>query len=224
MRGQVVLNVKAQKKLIAYALSKYIDFSKRVYIAYGSTNQELLNYLGLSLGMLYVAGCVMDNKLNVTRERPPVVILDNGKLSNIENFEITKEDYFIKGANALWYENGKKQAAVAASDINGGTYGNHYVKAACRGAKVIIPVSHEKLIPYFVAASQNVDLAMGNKIAMLRLFYGEVFSEIEAFKFLFGVEAEVIASGGIFGNEGSVVFEIRGERVKEAFDFVESII
>jgi hypothetical protein len=175
--------------------------------------------LGIEFDDMYVAGCFASNKLNVTVSRPKIVVLKDKKPIDIAEFEITKEDYFIKGANALWYENGIKHAAVAAADENGGTFGNFYVKAAARGAKVIIPVSHEKLIPFYVSSTQNVDLAMGSKIAMMRFFYGQVFSEIEAFKELFGVDARVIASGGIAGNEGSLVFEIEGERAKEAYDF-----
>ncbi|NPA11802.1 MAG: hypothetical protein GXO62_06135 [Epsilonproteobacteria bacterium] len=219
MKVQLLLTPTGVKYLLAKALLKKIDFSKRVYIAYGSTNQILLEMLGIEFDDMYVAGCFASNKLNVTVSRPKIVVLKDKKPIDIAEFEITKEDYFIKGANALWYENGIKHAAVAAADENGGTFGNFYVKAAARGAKVIIPVSHEKLIPFYVSSTQNVDLAMGSKIAMMRFFYGQVFSEIEAFKELFGVDARVIASGGIAGNEGSLVFEIEGERAKEAYDF-----
>jgi hypothetical protein len=223
MKAQILLNVTAQKHLIAKALLEKVDFNKRVYIAYGSTNMYLLYHLGFEFDELYIAGCFANNKLNVTAKRPEIVILENKKKIDIKNFDITSEDIIIKGANALWYEGNKKCAAVAAADKNGGTYGNIYIKAASRGAKVIIPVSHEKLIPFFVSASQNVDIARGSKISMLRFFYGEIFSEIEAFKILFSLKAYVIAAGGILGNEGSVVFEIEGDEdlVKKAFDFVE---
>ena len=221
MKAQLILNVNVQKHLIAKALTKYIDFSKRVYIAYGSLNQYLLYHLGINFDDLYIAGCFVNDRLNVTSNRPAPVVLDNGKIIKISEFEIEKDDYFIKGANALWYENSKKHAAVAAADDKGGTYGNFYVKAACRGAKVIIPVNHEKLIPFYVPSTQDVDFAMGSKIAMLRFFYGEVYTEIEAFRDLFGLNAKIVASGGILGNEGSVVVEVEGEDVKEAFEFVE---
>jgi len=220
MKAQLILNVNIQKHLIAKALSEYIDFSKRVYIAYGSLNQYLLYHLGINLD-LYVAGCFTNDKLNVTKSRPLPVVLDNKKPVDIKEFDISKDDYFIKGANALWYENGKKHAAVAAADENGGTFGNFYIKAACRGAGVVIPVNHEKLIPFYTPSTQNVDFAMGSKIVMLRFFYGEVFTEIEAFRVLFNLDAKIIASGGIFGNEGSVVVEVEGD-YKKAVDFIET--
>jgi hypothetical protein len=223
MKAQLILNVAAQKHLIAKALCEYIDFSKRVYIAYGSTNQYLLYHLGILPKKAYIAGCFTNNSLNVTKARPLPIVLDNKKAIDIKDFEISSEDYFIKGANALWYENGCKHAAVAAADENGGTFGNFYIKASCRGAKVIIPLSHEKLIPFYKPSTQNVEIAMGSKIAMLRFFYGEVFTEIEAFKILFDLKADIIAAGGIDGNEGSIIVEVEGDEknIKDALKFVK---
>ena len=221
MKAQILLTVDGAKHLIAKALTKYIDFSKRVYIAYGTTNNYLLYHLGIDTDKLYAAGCNVKGKFNVTKDRNKPVVLQNGKNIDISDFEISADDVFVKGANALWYENGKKYAAVAAADDKGGTYGNFYVKAACRGSKIIIPVTHEKLIPFFVETSQNVDYSTGSKIAMLRFFSGEVFSEIEAFKVLFNLEAKVILAGGIDDSKGSVAFLVEGKSVKEAVDFAE---
>jgi hypothetical protein len=221
MKAQVLLNTAGAKHLIAKALTKYIDFSKRVYIAYGTTNDYLLYHLGINTKKLYAAGCNALGKFNVTCDRDKAVVLENKKIIDISEFDINENDYFIKGANALWYENNKKYAAVCAADKNGGTYGNFYIKAASRGAKVIIPVGHEKLIPYFKETSQNIDFAMGSKIAMLRFFYGEVFSEIEAFRILFNLKAEIICAGGIFDSKGAVGFEIEGENIKEAMEFIK---
>jgi len=221
MKAQVLLNTAGAKHLIAKALTKYIDLSKRIYIAYGTTNEYFLYHLGIKTSLLYAAGCNVRGKFNVTKKRDKIIVFENKKLIDIKGFDIESGDYFIKGANALWYENNKKYAAVCAADRNGGTYGNFYIKAVTRGAKVIIPVGHEKLIPFFKETSQNVDLAMGSKIAMLRFFYGEVFSEIEAFKVLFDLEACVICAGGILDSKGAVGFEIEGKRVKEAIEFIE---
>jgi hypothetical protein len=221
MKAQVLLNTAGAKHLIAKALIKYIDLKKRVYITYGTTNDYLLYHLGINTEKLYAAGCNVSGKFNVTIDRDKPVVLENKKLIDINEFNIRSNDYFIKGANALWYENNKKHAAVCAADKNGGTYGNFYIKAASRGAKVIIPVGHEKLIPYFKETSQNVDFALGSKIAMLRFFYGKIFTEIEAFKVLFDLKAEVICAGGIFDSKGAVGFEIEGSKVKEAIEFIE---
>ena len=221
MQAQILLTVDGAKHLIAKALTKYIDFTKRVYIAYGSTNHYLLYHLGIKTQKLYAAGCNVNGKFNVTTDRDKPVIIQNGNLIDIEDFEISCEDVFIKGANALWYENGKRHAAVAAADPNGGTYGNFYIKAVCRGAEVIIPAGHEKLIPFFVETSQDVDLATGAKFAMLRFFSGKVFTEIESFKILFDLEAKVILSGGIRDCKGAIGFLVEGDKVKDALLFAE---
>jgi len=221
MKAQILLTVNGAKHLIAKALTEYIDFSKRVYIAYGTTNNYLLYHLGIDTDKLYAAGCNVNGKFNVTKERNKPVVLQNGKIIDISDFEISADDVFVKGANALWYEEGKKHAAVAAADDKGGTYGNFYIKAVCRGSKIIIPVTHEKLIPFFVETDQNVDYSTGSKISMLRFFSGEVFSEIEAFKVLFDLNAKIILSGGIDDSQGSVGFLVEGKRVKEAVEFAD---
>jgi len=221
MKAQILLTVNGAKHLIAKALINYIDFSKRVYIAYGSTNSYLLYHLGIEFNS-YMAGCNVNGKFNVTKSRDKIIVLKNKKIIDISEFNISEDDIFIKGANALWYENTKKYAAVAAADINGGTYGNFYIKAVCRGSKIIIPVGHEKLIPFFVETSQNVDYATGSKIAMLKFFNGEVFSEIEAFKVLFNLEAKVILAGGIKDSKGAVGFLVEGERVLDAIEFAKT--
>ena len=218
MKAQILLTPAGAKHLIAKALIQKLDLTKRIYIAYGSTNVYLLYHLGINLSN-YIAGCNYKYKLNVNENRPKPVILDNGKLIDIKDFEINAEDIFIKGANALWYENSIKQAAVLAADENGGTFGNFYVKAACRGAKVIILVGHEKLVPFYYPTTQNVDMAMGSKVALLRFFYGDVYTEIEAFRDLFGLKANIIASGGIIDTQGAIIFEIEGDMVKQAVDF-----
>jgi len=218
-RAQILLSVDGAKHLIARALIKKLDFSKRIYIAYGSTNEYVLYHLGIELDRLYCAGCNVNSALNVTRFRDKPIVLEDGKVIDISEFRMDKNSVLIKGANALWYEGDDKCAAVFAADEKGGTYGNFYVKAACLGSEIIIPVGHEKLIPHFEPVSQNVDFATGEKIATLRFFKGEVFTEIEAFETLFNLKARIIGSGGIFENQGSTIFLVEGEKAYEAVTF-----
>ena len=220
MRAQILLTPTGAKHLIGKALSKTLDLTKRIYIAYGSTNIYLLYHLGIE-NPNYIAGCNFKHILNVNENRPKPVVLDNGKLIDIKDFEITSEDIFIKGANALWYERDTKQAAVLAADKNGGTFGNFYIKASVRGSKVIIPVGHEKLIPFYYPATHNVDYSMGSKVALLRFFYGDVYTEIEAFRDLFDLKANIIAAGGILDTQGAVIFEVEGENVPQAIEFAK---
>ena len=219
MKVQILLSPSGAKHLIAKALIKKLDFSKRIYFAYGLTNQYILYHLGFDFDNFYMAGCNYNYELNINENRPKPVVLKNKKLIDIQNFDISENDVLIKGANALWYENGKKYAAVLAADKNGGTYGNFYIKAACRGSEIIIPVTHEKLIPFYYPASQNVDFALGNKVALLRFFSGKVYTEIEAFRDLFDIKSNIIAAGGILDTKGAVIFEVEGERAKSALEF-----
>ncbi len=221
MKAQILLSPSGAKHLISLALIKKLDFTKRIYFAYGVTNQYILYHLGFKFDNLYMAGGNFDYKLNVNENRPKPIVLENKKEIDIKDFDINKNDILIKGANALWYENNIKQAAVLAADKNGGTYGNFYIKAAARGAGVIIPVTHEKLIPFYYPATQNVDFAMGNKVALLRFFYGKIYTEIEAFRDLFNVKANIIASGGILDTKGAIVFEVEGDNAKKALEFCE---
>jgi len=220
MKAQILLTPAGAKHLIAKSIINKLDFSKRIYIAYGSTNLYILYHLGIEIRN-YIAGCNYNYLLNVNKNIPRAIVLNNGQIMDIKYFDINSNDIFIKGANALWYEHNKKHAAVLAADKNGGTYGNFYIKAATRGAEVIIPVGHEKLVPYYYPATQNVDLSMGNKVSLLKFFYGDIYTEIEAFYDLFDIKANIIASGGIIDTQGAIIFEIEGENVKEAFDFVK---
>ena len=220
MKAQILLTPTGAKHLIGKALSKKLDLTKKIYIAYGSTNIYLLYHLGIE-AKNYIAGCNYKHILNVNENRPKPIILENGKIIDISEFDIKKDDIFIKGANALWYEDNKKHAAVLAADKNGGTFGNFYVKAASRGSKIIIPVGHEKLIPFYYPATQNVDVSMGSKVALLRFFIGNIYTEIEAFKDLFDLKANIIAAGGILDTQGAVIFEVEGEKVKEAVEFAK---
>ena len=220
MKAQILLTPEGAKHLIGKALSKKLDLKKRIYIAYGSTNMYLLYHLGIEVRN-YLAGCNYQYLLNVNENRPKPIVLENGREIDISEFDIKEDDIFIKGANALWYENNKKCAAVLAADKNGGTFGNFYIKAATRGSDILIPVGHEKLIPFYYPATQNVDFSMGNKVALLKFFRGDVYTEIEAFRDLFDLDAFVIASGGILDTKGAVVFEVEGKRVKEALDFAK---
>ena len=221
-KAQIVISPDGAKHLISKALINYIDFSKRVYIAYGMTNSYFLYHLNLKPSS-YLAGAVTNHHLNISQYRDKIVILDNKQQIDISEFDIDSDDYFIKGANAIWYENGEKKAAVLAADKNGGTYGNFYIKATVRGSRVIIPTTHQKLIPYFHNTSFNVYKSMGSKVSILKFFYGEVFTEIEAIKNLFELDSNIIASGGILGSDADLILEVRGreENIDDLIKFLQ---
>jgi hypothetical protein len=66
---------------------------------------------------------------------------------------------------------------------------------------------------------------MGEKVWLVPVVSGLVITEIQALAMLAGVEARMIASGGIGGSEGAVVLLIEGteRNVDKAYEIVESV-
>lgn len=211
-KALVLATVLGAKHLIAKALAKRLSSIKnrRIYIAYGSTNNILLEHLGIEKNTYY-SGYVSSEGLKTNKDKPEVVVLNADDDVYMEKVKNT--DIIIKGANALSYESGAYFAAVAAASAIGGTFGRVCVQAACVGAEVIIPIGHEKMVPKIErnVTQDDFDLVMGRSIALLPISYGEIYTEIEAFKELFDLDASVITSGGILGSEGAVSFSLSGQ-------------
>ena len=212
MTTLIVLSPLQAKGLIAYAIaSRLKKSSQRVYFSYGSTNELILKEMGIECDNYY-NGCVVNNKLHSNKSRPNIVVLNNNLDESFVD-TINNDDIILKGANALCYkDNGKYKAAVAIASPNGGTYTNIFVKSKCVGAKVIIPISHEKLVPMlYTQYSQNsFDVQDGLGIALFELDYGEIYTEIEAFKESFNLEAKLYIAGGINDMVASTTFIVEG--------------
>lgn len=212
MTALIVLSQKQAKLLVAQAVAHKLKvLTKRVYIAYGSTNQMILEALGIDAEN-YFNGYI-DNGLKANKDRPEVVILNDTD----ENFteSINANDIIIKGANALCYENGKYRAAVAIASPNGGTYANIIIKASCAGAKVIIPVTHEKLVPQLLSGNYNqnsFDYVEGLPVSLLEHTYREVYTEINAFKDEYDLNAQIYLAGNISTNNRSLTFVLEGDQ------------
>jgi len=212
LRALLVLSLNQAKSLVAKAIAKKLkDEKKRVYVAYGSTNELILKELGIEKENYY-NGYIDKNFLLSNQNRPNITIL-NGKIDNFLD-TICPDDIVIKGANALSFEDGEYKAGVAVASESGGTYGSVILRASCVGAKVIIPVTHEKLVPklYANCFSQNdFDLSMGLGITLFALNYGEVYTEIDAFKELYDLDAKLYLAGGLNEMSGALSFVVDGE-------------
>ena len=210
MTALIVLSQKQAKLLVAQAVARKLKATtKRVYISYGSTNQMILEALGIDK-QNYFNGYIDDN-LEANKDRPELFILNNTD----EDFtgSINANDIIIKGANALSYENGKYRAAVAVASQNGGTYANVVIKASCVGAQVIIPITHEKLVPQLLSGKYNqnsFDYVEGLPVALIEYTYGEVYTEINALKDTYDLDAQIYLAGGIFTNNRSLTFVVEG--------------
>ena len=133
------------------------------------------------------------------------------------------DDVFIKGANAV---DPFGEAGILLHGSGGGTIGTALGHIVRNGIQYIIPVGLEKLVPISLAdasmrlGANVIDKAMGWPCGMM-VIQGQVITEMEAFKLLFGVDAIPIAGGGIDGGEGCKVYLLEGETdaVTNAFKF-----
>ncbi len=136
-------------------------------------------------------------------------------------------DAVVKGGNAVDpYGN----AGVLASNSQGGTIGALLSFIAVRGLPIIMPIGLEKLIPDVIEASngwgqRTLDRSMGEKVWLVPITCGLVITEVEALGILAGVDARLVAAGGIGGSEGAVVLLIEGtERaLDKAWKILEGI-
>lgn len=212
MTALIVLSQEQAKLIVAQAIAcKLKDSAKRVYVAYGSTNQMILRELGINIPSYhngYIERC-----LSVNNNKPAIVILNGKESTFLES--INNDDIVIKGANALSYENGKYKAAVAVASLNGGTYGDVVVNASIVGAKVIIPVTHEKLVPTLLSGiyhQDSFDFVEDIAVALVEYRYGQIYTEIDALMDTFSLKAQIYLSGGIKTNNRSLTFVVNGSR------------
>ena len=240
MKKQVVLTVSESKRLIAKAIAAMPEVKKAmregmVVVATGTTNAYVLEELwGRRFDKRrYRSGITTPKepeKLPQQQDEPiPDVVFRRGEVvKELDRFtaapEMKRGDVYLKGANALDYKN--KMAGVLIGSPTGGTIGA--VLGHIIGTKVnlIIPVMLEKLVYGDInelhgnASSEDSD---GPSLWPLK---GTIVTEIEALKILAGVDATLIAAGGVAGAEGSVRLMLEGpdEGLDFAVKLVESIV
>jgi hypothetical protein len=133
--------------------------------------------------------------------------------------EMQAGDVFIKGANALHYAT--RTAGLLIGHPTGGTLGAVIGTLVARRIRLLIPVGLEKSIPTdIVEASRRLE-AEGGHGPSLWPVHGDIFTEIEALRVLFGVEALPIAAGGVGGAEGAVWLACFG--AKEQLDAANAL-
>ncbi|MFH1085264.1 MAG: hypothetical protein V1772_05840, partial [Chloroflexota bacterium] len=92
------------------------------------------------------------------------------------------------------------------------------------------PVGLEKLVPSvkdsaLYTGAKTYDYTMGADFGMYCLTKTKPVTELVALKILFGIEAKLVAAGGVGGSEGAVVLVAWGEEaaMRQAIALVESI-
>jgi len=240
LKALVTLTPSESKRLVAMAVAAHPAVKRAlregiVAIGLGSTNAYVAEeLLGESLDRgRYMAGftdahgtCVVPKE-----ERLQEVVIELGRRVQESVSSAVKRmgagDVLIKGANAL--DAHGTAGVMLASDV-GGTIAEVYGIAKARGVRIIVPVTLEKFIPGSIeelskeAGIQLITLSTGIPVGIFPVA-GEVITEIEAFRMLYGVEALVAGAGGTGGGEGSVTLLLKGEKeaVERAFRAVERL-
>lgn len=205
-------------------IEKVLSKGKLVILA-GTTNgyvaEEILAEIGQADGFSRV-GFRRGTMLGPGRQpvnaefQGDVVIVDGSWQQGKTIFDVANElnssDIILKGANAV---DPYGQAAVLVGNPQGGTV--HAIMAAVYGRRtqMIVPVGIEKRV--FEDINTLVKAIVAPEASGLRLYPvpGEVFTELDAIELLTGVEARLIAAGGIYGAEGSAYIAASGSPDQE---------
>lgn len=205
----------AQSDLIRRALDKGV-----VAVGSGTTNGYVIEEL---TGEPIDKTCMVTGRTlpatyagpKITYTGEDLVIRRGERIRGVKANEYVAEmgpgDVFVKGANALNYERG--QAGILIGDSTGGSVGATLGIIVARRIRYLHPVGLEKSVSVdleVVAAMLNED-AEGVD-STLWVVPGDIFTEIEAFDVLTGVEAVPAGAGGIGGAEGAVRLALFGDK------------
>jgi hypothetical protein len=244
MKVQLTLTPAEGKRLIANAVAnmenvQYAYKNGTIIIATSTTNayvvEELMGKEISDKGM-FTAGVVTREGVGITTagERFNHYVFLMGDMTECTTPQLVPylskmgpDDIFIKGVNAI---DPFGAAGILLHGPGGGTIGTAWGHITRNGIQCIIPVGLEKLVPISLTeavmrmGANAIDKAMGWPCGMM-VIQGQVITEMEAFKLLFGVEAIPIAGGGIDGAEGCKVYLLEGpkENAEAAYDFVARI-
>jgi hypothetical protein len=245
---QILLTPAAGKRLIGKALAAHPEIKQKlvqgtVVIIAGTTNgciaEEILSSIGVNHGLQrgrFIRGITLppgykvsaQGRLPDESEFPGDVVIQNGvwlKGQTINDVAdgLKEGDIVLKGANAL--DPVHRRAAVLIGNPTGGTIVPTLKALIGRRIRLILPVGLEKRIPGDLDDLANKINLPGAPGWRLLPVPGEVFTEIDALSMLTGVSAEIFASGGICGAEGSVYLLISGTAAQEkaAAKIVKSI-
>jgi len=228
MQDQFRLTVAEAKRLIARGIRQHPDVraaleNGKVIVTTGSTNGYIYEELtGERIDKSqFLTGNITPSTGVIGTKRPatriPNLVIVNGQPDKGLDWlaalaDLKPGDVVFKGGNALNYE--RRQVGILIGHPEGGTIGKVHPMTVARRARLIHPIGLEKSVPTDLAAAaarvnRPADGFQQNTPA-LWLLPGEPFTEIEALKYLCGVEAWPIAAGGIGGAEGGIWLLVEG--------------
>ncbi|MFH1086233.1 MAG: hypothetical protein V1772_10780 [Chloroflexota bacterium] len=240
MRTEIVLTVSESKRLIAKGVAALDWVQARlrqgiVVVSTGSTNGYVYEELtGQTIDKrAYLTGRTLPAKgaprWNMARI-PDMVFVNGAPEPAMDRYNVLERmqpgDVFIKGANALNYREGI--AGVTIGSPTGGTLGALMGPLYGKKLRLLIPVGLEKEVPYDILEASALLAEPDERLGAVHALWpvqGEIFTEIEAFHTLCGVEAAPVAAGGLAGAEGALRWLLIGEAddVRRAATLVESI-
>lgn len=224
----IVLRPEEGKTLIGEATARLPEVEKamksgRVVITAGTTCRYVARALfGEDPGFeAFAAGWIHDGKLGeapLEGRGPGPFIVERGELSRgwpgpvLERFEA--HDIYIKGGNAIDAEG---NIGILMANAVGGTIGAALSIVLARGALLVIPISLQKMIPSVAAVGGKlghgrVQQFMGLPVGYMPILagYARVVTELEALRILFGLEATLVASGGVADSVGALSVYVEG--------------
>jgi len=240
LKIQVVLTVNESKKLIARAVVSLPEIKKalkkgKILLKGGTTVSAIAEELvGVPLrisGRISKRGTVTSQ--NVSGIHPHSILVEKGNIKNIDDSISEEVKYFGKGdiiiisGNALDLH---KNVGIMVGSTSGGNPGLAISGMLSEGAKVIIPIGLEKLIPGTIsnasttAGRKNIDLSFGMAVGLIPIC-GKIITEVDAVEILAKVNCTIIGKGGIMGAEGSVVMIIEGvnNEINKILEIIEEI-
>lgn len=222
----ITLTPTESKRLIGKAVAEMPAVQQayrdgRLIVAMGTTNAYVLEELtGQQVDKgTYAVGVITQGVACLTeassRQTPASFV--HGQLSDRPwqqvLAEFTADDVFIKGANAL---DPAGNVGILLGGEQGGTVGQAMGKLAAVGARLVIPVGMEKLIPdvrqaALVMGQGRMSDQWGMPCGLFMVSTGEVVTEVDALECLFAVGATVVSAGGLSGSEGAITLAVQGE-------------
>lgn len=221
-RIQVTLTVEEGKEIISMGILKHPLLisairNNKILFKGGTTVSKITEKLaGVPLkicGRITKRGTV-SSKYNT--EGAHSIIYYKGKWKYVDEtivddvLKFTDNDLIVCGANSF---DNYGNAAIMTGDPGGGLVGRSLSSWYTEGAKVIIPVGIEKMIPGNLnqiiskTGRKGKSLSWGMSVGLMPVT-GEIFTEIEAIKMLADVDCFPIGAGGLKEAQGSTTLDI----------------
>ncbi len=182
----------------------------------------------------YAAGVIAEGDLVVaaSETKKKVMVFRKGVITEEEDpnrvlSDFGPEDVYIKGANAVDPDG---NCGVLVAGVRGGTIGAAIGTLQAFGVLLLCPVGLEKLVPSITAAVANLGIksfkySTGVPVGMVVMSNVRAFTEVQALRVLFGVDAVMVSGGGSGGSEGSVTLSVAGtdEAIERVMKLVKMI-